>query len=73
MSLGSPNKWTMEKYVKGSCQSQTYASMRKGATVCWMSRKFKEFAFKVFLDKDASELAFFPTEYNDAWQEGETI
>lgn len=38
-----------------------------------MSQKFKEFAFKVFLDKDASELTFFPTEYNDALQEGGTI
>lgn len=63
----------MEKYVKGSCQRQTHASIRKGATVCRMSQKFKEFAFKVFLDKDASELTFFPTEYNDALQEGGTI
>lgn len=38
-----------------------------------MSQQFKKCAFKVFLDKDASELAFFPTQYNDALQEGEAI
>lgn len=38
-----------------------------------MSQKFKEFAFKVLSDKDASELTFFSTGYNDVLQEGEPI
>lgn len=39
-----------------------------------MSPKFKEFAFRVFLDKDASEFTFFSVEHNDAFcKRGKTL